>query len=97
MDTDDLSTELYKAIFNPAEKYNHDLTLHFGLLASDCENERDYISKAEKLIEVLKISGIGFFFENKPPTARLIKVLDKIQENIEKVKQIPIEKRIYEF
>jgi hypothetical protein len=46
MDTDDFSNELYKAIFNTAGKFHDDLTLQFGLLASDCVDEPEYIKKA---------------------------------------------------
>ncbi len=31
MDTDDLSKEAYEAIIIEAERFSHDLTLHFGL------------------------------------------------------------------
>ena len=34
MDTDDLSNETYKAVIIEAEKFNHDLTLQFGILAT---------------------------------------------------------------
>jgi len=50
MDTDELSEETYKAIFHTAEKYHHNLTLQFGLLASQCKNDDDYLNKASKLI-----------------------------------------------
>ena len=33
MDTDDLSNEAYQGIIIEAEKFNHDLTLQFGVLA----------------------------------------------------------------
>lgn len=49
MDTDDLSRESYKGILIEAEKLSHDLTLQFGLLSYDCENETEYIDRAEKL------------------------------------------------
>ncbi len=34
MDTDDLSKPTYNGIILECEKYNHDLTLQFGILAS---------------------------------------------------------------
>jgi hypothetical protein len=49
MDTDDLSVEAYKGILIEAEKLTHDLTLHYGLLSYDCENEAEYLKKAAKL------------------------------------------------
>jgi hypothetical protein len=37
------------------------------------------------------------FFEEPPSTEKFIQVLQEIIGNIEKVKQIPIEKRHYDF
>jgi hypothetical protein len=50
IDTDDLSKKTYKAIMIEAERFDHNLTLQFGLLSYKCENEKDYIEKAEKLV-----------------------------------------------
>jgi hypothetical protein len=101
MDTDDLSNELYQAIFIPAEKFHEDLTLQFGLLASHCDNEPDYIKKAEELIQKTlknpKRAIDDIFFENPPSKEKFVQVLQKITGNIEKVKQIPLEKRHFEF
>ena len=46
MDTDDLSKEAYTGILLEAEKLTHDLTLHYGVLFSECKDEADYIDKA---------------------------------------------------
>ncbi len=101
MDTDDLSNELYKAIFITSEKFHHDLTIQFGVLASECKDESDYIAKAESLIEVFQEdfenSIQDVFFERPPSKKSFIKVLQKIMVSVEKVKQIPIEKRHYDF
>ena len=51
MDTDDLSIPTYDAIFREAEGFNHDLTLQFGVLASQCKDDDDYLNKAEILIK----------------------------------------------
>ena len=51
MDTDDLSTETYKAIFYTSENYHHYLTLQFGLLASHFKNDYYYLDEAIKIIE----------------------------------------------
>ena len=56
MDTDELSRETYRAILLEAEKFNHDLTLRFGLLSYDCNDEQEYIEKSERLIEGLRKS-----------------------------------------
>ena len=101
MDTDDLSQETYKAIIIEAERFNHDLTLRFGLLARDSANEENYLNKSLRLIEKLKkarkVQLENIFFGSVPDTVQLTKTLDKIVENIEEVKKIPIEKRHLDF
>jgi hypothetical protein len=101
MDTADLSNELYHAIFNPAEKFHEDLSLQFGLLAEECVDETHYIKKTEELINKIqknpKRAIDDFFFENLPSTENLVQVLQRITKKIEKVKQIPTEKRHFEF
>ena len=101
MDTDDLSREAYKGILIEAEKFNHDLTLHYGLLSYDCKNEDEYIVKAEKLtksiMEVKESELDDLFFGNPPNKKRLDSTLKKILINIENVKSIPIKKRKYDF
>ena len=37
-----------------AEKFNPDLTLQFGLLSYECEDENEFIKKSKSLIEELK-------------------------------------------
>jgi hypothetical protein len=39
MDTDDLSNETYEAVIIEAERFHHNLTLHFGVLAGQCDTE----------------------------------------------------------
>ena len=36
MDTDELSNEAYTAVLIEAERFHHNLTIHFGVLAGDC-------------------------------------------------------------
>jgi len=101
MDTDDLSREAYRGIIIEAEKLTHDLTLHYGLLASDCKNETGYIDKAEKLTQ--KILNFGdyelddLFWGNPPDKEKLGFTLKTILKNIEKIKSIPIERRKFDF
>ena len=101
MDTDDLSDETYKGIIIEAEKFNHDLTLQFGVLASSCKNEEEYWENAKELIN--KIRGLdeydlsNMFFGNIPDISHLYKCLQQIELNIAEVKAIPEEKRHYEF
>ncbi len=54
MDTDDLSNETHEGILIEAERFHHNLTLHFGLIASDCDTEEAYLDAAEKLVKKLK-------------------------------------------
>jgi hypothetical protein len=101
MDTDDLSKETYRAILMEAERFNHDLTLHFGLLVEDCNDENEYIEKSERLIGKLKKARPGvlidIFFGDIPNLDNFNKTLDKIINNINKVKQIPLTKRHFDF
>jgi hypothetical protein len=61
-----LSSDLYKlilliltiyqyqpnnGILTEAEKFNHYLTLQFGVLASQCKDDDDYLDKTETLIK----------------------------------------------
>ncbi len=50
MDTDDLSIPTYDGILAEAERFNHDLTLQFGVLASSCKDDNDYLNQAEEMI-----------------------------------------------
>lgn len=101
MDTDDLSRETYKAIILEAEKFNHDLTLRFGLLSYECKDESEFIGKSEILISKLRNANrsvlMDIFSDVNPDKAKLNKTLDVILDNIEKVKLIPIKKRHYDF
>ena len=101
MDTDDLSREAKDGSIIEAEKLTHDLTLHYGLLSSDCKNESEYLDKAEKLTrEILQVEDYeleDLFWGNPPDKNKLINTCKKILENIEKVKTIPFEKRKFDF
>lgn len=101
MDTDDLSREAYRAIISEAEKFNHDLTLQFGLQSGDCNDEQEFIDKSTQLINELKTADSvdldDIFFGDVPNLTILTKTLDKILDNIVKVKQIPITKRHFDF
>ena len=101
MDTDDLSQEAYKAIMIEAERFNHDLTLRFGVLSGDCKDEEEYLKKSLLLIEKIKKAKKyqleDIFFGDVPNIDQLIKTLDRIIENIEGVKKIPFKKRYFDF
>jgi hypothetical protein len=97
MDTTDLSEEAYQAIIIEAERFSHDLTLQFGLLSYECQNEEEYLDKSILLISKMKkfdkIDLEDMFFGNPPRMDQLHQVLDTILANIEDVKKIPIEQR----
>ncbi len=99
MDTGDLSEETYRAIMIEAENFNHDLTLQFGLLSGECENEEDFIKKSILLIEEMEkydeIDLYDMFFGNPPKMKKFHKSLKKIIKNIDKVKEIPTKNRTY--
>jgi hypothetical protein len=101
MDTDDLSEETYQAIITEAEKFNHDLTLQFGILSGDCKNKQEFIDKSKQLINELKTADSGdledVFIGDVPNLTRLNKTLDKILDTIAKVKQIPLTKRRFDL
>jgi hypothetical protein len=101
MDTDELSTEAYEGILIEAEKFNHDLTLRFGLISYSCKNEKEYLFKSKILIERIKESDKSYlshiFFGSPPDKIKLRMVLEKILTNISQVEKIPEEKRHYEF
>lgn len=101
MDTDDLSKESYEGIIMESEKFTHDLTLHYGVLSYECENETEYIDKAEELTrEIMEAEDWEFddlFWSNPPNKEKLFFTCKKILENIKKIKSIPIEKRKYDF
>ena len=101
MDTDELSREAYAGILIEAEMLTHDLTLRYGILSYRCNNEAEYIDKAEKLTRnLLKAKDYeldDLFWGNAPEEIKLDSTLKKILKNIEKVRSIPIEKRNYDF
>ncbi|HET7117698.1 MAG TPA: hypothetical protein VFI29_14480 [Hanamia sp.] len=90
IDTGDLTDETYNAIMIEAERFNHDLTLQFGLLSYECENESDFILKSKKLItEMLRYNNAvidDMFFGNPPKTKDFHNALRKILDNISKLK-----------
>ena len=103
MDTDYLSNETYEAVILTAERFNHDLTLQFGCLSYSCENEKEYLQKAEKMIKKwLKEKYFeelmdDIFFGNPPDEEEFRNTLSKILNNINEVRKIPFEKRTFEF
>lgn len=101
MDTDTLSNVTYKAVLLEAEKFNHDLTLQFGVMASSCKTEEEYLQKAKQLIdEIRKLDNYDLedlFFGTLPDKKRLEQCLLQIERNIVEVETIPKHKRHFEF
>jgi hypothetical protein len=100
MDTDDLSEEAYRAVIINADKFHHDLTLQFGVLASDCKNENEYLEESLLLIEEceenIKEALEEVFYENTPEINKFKSVLKEIKKAIKEVQKIPIGNRTYE-
>ena len=103
MDTDDLSNETYEAVLSTAERFNHDMTLPFGCLADECENDDEYLKQAERLIKswlknkYIDDLMIDIFFGNPPNRKDFEKVLSDILANINKVRKIPMKEITFEF
>lgn len=101
MDTDDLSREAYSGILLEAEKLSHNLTLHYGLLSYDCNDETEFIDKAEMLTKAImecKDDELDDLFWGEPPQKKKLNItLNKILSNIEVVKRIPFEERHFDW
>ena len=102
MDTDDLSIPTYKGIILEAEKFNHDLTLQFGVLASGCKDDDDYLDQAEALIkEWLQIDEFediidDIFYGESVNEKEFKKALNKLLSNIAEIRKTPMKEREYE-
>ncbi|MEW6508087.1 MAG: hypothetical protein AB1432_10120 [Bacteroidota bacterium] len=100
MDTDDLSNEAYDAVIRQAEKFHHDLTLQFGVLASDCKDETEYLKKALLLIKEcesdIEETMDEIFYEYTPEKSKFKLALKEIKKSIKEVQKIPMDKRTYE-
>lgn len=89
IDTDDLTDKTYKAIIVEAEQFHHDLTVQFGLLSDECEDELTFIKMSEALArEMLTYDeyGIEEIFSDDPPLKKDFRAaLKKILSNISKL------------
>lgn len=87
IDTDDLSQNTYNAIILESDKFNHDLTLEFGCLSYECDDENDFILKCKRLIdEMLRYdrAEMNDLFFGKPPNKKEFhQALRKILSNLE--------------
>ena len=86
MDTGDLSDKTYHAIIVEAERFNHALTLQFGLLSYECKDEKEFIEKSKNLVKELQETDettiADMFFGDPPKKADFHKVLNKLLMNI---------------
>ncbi len=101
MDTDELSNEAYNGIIGEAEKLTHDLTLFYGVLSSECDDEDEYLDEAAEMTkELLQADDDELeeaFWGNPPNKKKLKATCEKILKNIERIKSIPLDEREYEF
>ncbi len=102
MDTDELSRDAYNAVIIESDRFHHDLTLQFGVRASDCKTENEFLNMSELLIKSWLNNMTSeylledIFFDNQPNKKDFELILDKVLDNILKVRQIPIEKRKFD-
>ena len=102
MDTDDLSKATYNGIILECEKYNHDLTLQFGILASNCKDDDDYLNKAEAVIkdwlsdDDFEVIADDIFFGASVDLNTFKATLEKLLTNINQIRKTPMNEREYE-
>lgn len=102
MDTDDLSIPTYDGIIKEAEKFNHGLTLQFGVLASDCKDDDDYLNQAETMIKQwltdvdFDIVADDIFFGEPVDLDKFKVTLEKLLENISEIRKTPMNNGEYE-
>lgn len=103
MDTTDLSLETHSAIIDTAERFHHDLTLQFGMLAGDCKTDNEYLDESESMIKEwlsdwdLEDVIMEIFFDNPPSEKDFKRILDKLLMNIGNVRKTPIEERKFDL
>lgn len=99
MDSGDLSEEAYRGILVEAEKFNHDLTLQFGLLSVECEDEDEFVKESAALIKEMEnyshVDLDDMFFGNIPKQKDFKMALKRILKNIDEIRSIPFEKRTF--
>ena len=102
MDTNDLSIPTYDGILGEAERFNHDLTLQFGVLASHSNDDDDYLNQAEEMItewladEDFEEIADDVFFGETVDLDELRAVLNRLLSNIGEIRKTPMNERAYE-
>jgi hypothetical protein len=103
MDTDNLSIPTYQGIIIEAEQFNHDLTLQFGVLASSCKNDDDYLNKSEEMIKEwlsdddFDVVADDIFYGEDIGLEAFRITLKKLLSNIVEVRKTPMKERTYEY
>lgn len=97
MDTDDLSEDVYEAVFVESDKFHTDLTLQFGLLAEDCTDEDDFLDSCmRRIFEIKKLNQSDLsdiFFDDVPTKSEVAAALNRIVAKIKKFARVPPNKR----
>lgn len=76
--------------------------MHFGVLASDCKDDDDYLNKAEANIrewladEDFEIIANDIFFGEFVVLESFRKTLEKLLSNISEIRKTPMKDREYE-
>lgn len=102
MDTDDLSLATYAGVIVEAERFHHDLTLQFGIMAASCKNDDDYLNKVEALVKKWLTKGNmsnlidDIFFSERVNEKAFKETLNKILSNIAEIRKTPMDQREYE-
>ena len=101
MDTDDLSIPVYDGIIREAERFNHNLSIQFGVLASECKDDDDYLNQAESMVK-LWLAEEEFdeliddiFFGEYVDLDDVKSMLEKLLFNIYEIKKTPMTEREY--
>ena len=103
MDTNDLSRETHRAIIDTSERFHHDLTLQFGVLAGSCDTDDKFLEESEVMIREwlndwdLDEAITDIFYDHPPDIKDFKKVLDKLLSNIVVVRKIPMEQRKFDL
>lgn len=91
IDVSDLTDATYDAILVESDRFDDNLTLQFGLLSNECDDEEDFIKKSEKHIRKMLKYNVGtiddIFFGEPPTKAEFHRILQKLLSNIEKLKK----------
>lgn len=102
MDTDDLSIPTYQGIIIEAEQFNDDLALQFGVLASECRNDYDYLDKSEARIKEwlsddnFDVVADDIFYGEEIDLEAFRTILKKLLSNIGEIRKTPMDERTYE-